>query len=216
MPKHWLHTPLYRIRRDLGITVMRFRVTLTVALATLALTSCGSSQSGSPTGAGAGGAPTTTTSAKASKADLVTWVDKVCGVTIGALAPMEQEPALDTKNLATVKTQFIDYLQKSSDSLGKGVTDLAALKDGPSKDSGRYVDEHSETLTKLKTTLDSSIEKVKASDPKNPQKFALDIQLVGTEINSAGIVASAGLGVLVEKDLADAEKQAANCQKKGK
>lgn len=193
---------------------MRFRVTLTVALATLALTSCGSSQSGTATGAGSGSAPGTPTSTKASKADLVTWVDKVCGVTVGALAPMEQEPALDTKNLATVKTQFIDYLQKAADSLGKGVTDLDALKAGPSKDSEKYVTKHSETLTKLKTTLDSSIEKVKASDPKNPQKFATDIQLVGTEISSAGLVASSGIGVLVEKDLADAEKEAANCQKR--
>jgi hypothetical protein len=191
---------------------MRFRVTLTVALATLALTSCGSSQSGTPTGSGAGSS--TPTTSKASKADLVTWVDKVCGVTIESIAPMEQEPTLDTKNLATVKTQFIAYLQKASDSLGKGVTDLAALKDGPSKDSGKYVDTHSETLTKLKATLDSSIEKVKASDPKNPQKFATDIQLVGTEISSAGIVASSSMGILVEKDLADAEKQAANCQKR--
>jgi hypothetical protein len=189
---------------------MRFRVTLTVALATLALTSCGSSQSGTATGAGSS-APTTS---KASKADLVTWVDKVCGVTIESIAPMEKEPTLDTKNLATVKTQFIAYLQTASDSLGKGVTDLAALKDGPSKDFGKYVETHSETLTKLKTTLDSSIEKVKASDPKNPQKFATDIQLVGTEISSAGIVASSSIGILVEKDLADAEKQAANCQKR--
>jgi hypothetical protein len=193
---------------------MRFRVTLTVALATLALTSCGSSQSGTATGTGDGGAPGTPTSAKASKADLVTWVDKVCGVTVESLAPMEQEPTLDTKNLTTVKTQFIAYLQKASDSLGKGVTDLAALKDGPSKDSGKYVTTHSETLTKLKTTLDSSIAKVTASDPKNPQKFATDIQLVGTEISSAGIVASSSIGILVEKDLADAEKEAANCQKR--
>jgi hypothetical protein len=191
---------------------MRFRVTLTVALATLALTSCGSSQSGTPTGAGA--TASTPTSSKASKDDLVTWVDKVCAVTIASIAPMEQEPALDTKNLVTLKTQFIDYLQKASDSLGKGVTDLEAFKQGPSKDSGKYVTSQSETLAKLKTTLDSSIEKVKASDPKNPQKFATDIQLVGTEISSAGIVASSSIGVLVEKDLADAEKQAANCQKR--
>ncbi|MBP2327362.1 hypothetical protein JOF56_007747 [Kibdelosporangium banguiense] len=193
---------------------MKFRVTLTVALATLALTSCGSSsQSGTPTGSAAGtsSAPTST---KASKDELVAWVDKVCGVTIQSIAPMEQEPALDTKNLTTMKTQFVDYLQKASDSLGKGVTDLEPFKQGPSKDSEKYVTSHTETLTKLKTTLDSSIEKVKASDPKNPQKFATDIQLVGTEISSAGLVASSSIGVLVEKDLADAEKQAANCQKR--
>jgi hypothetical protein len=193
---------------------MRFRVTLTVALATLALTSCGSSQSGTPTGAGGATTASTATSSKASKDDLLTWVDKVCAVTIESIAPMEQEPTLDTKNLVTLKTQFIDYLQKASDSLGKGVTDLEAFKQGPSKDSEKYVTSQSETLAKLKTTLDSSIEKVKASDPKNPQKFATDIQLVGTEISSAGIVASSSIGVLVEKDLADAEKQAANCQKR--
>lgn len=191
---------------------MRFRVTLTVALATLALTSCGSSQSGTPTG---GDAPSgTPTSAKASKADLVTWVDKVCGVTVESIAPMEAEPALDKRNLSVMKTQFVDYLQKASDSLGQGVTDLTALKDGPSKDSEKYVTSHSDTLTKLKTTLDSSIGKVKAADPKNPQKFATDIQLVGSEISSAGIVASSSIGILVEKDLADAEKEAANCQKR--
>jgi hypothetical protein len=193
---------------------MRFRVTLTVALAAMALTACGSSQSGTATGTGGDGGASTPATAKASKADLVTWVDKVCAVTVESIAPMEQEPALDTKNLTTMKTQFIAYLQKASDSLGKGATDLEALKQGPSKDSGKYVTSQSETLTKLKTTLDSSIEKVKASDPKNPQKFATDIQLVGTEISSAGIVASSSIGILVEKDLADAEKQAANCQKR--
>jgi hypothetical protein len=186
---------------------MRLRFSLTVVLATLVLTSCGSSAGGTATPA----APTTS---KADKAELVAWVDKVCGVTMDSIAPMEKEPTLDNKNLNTLKTQFVTYLQQASDSLGKGVTDLQAIKDGPSKDSGKYVESHSETLTKLKTTLDSSIEKVKASDPKNPTKFAADIQLVGSEISNAGIVASSSIGVLVEKDLADAEKQATNCQKK--
>jgi hypothetical protein len=191
----------------MGTTAMRFRISLTVVLAALAVTSCGSSESGTATPA----APTTS---KADQAELVAWVDKVCGVTMASIAPMEKEPTLDNKNLNTLKTQFITYLQQASDSLGKGVTDLEALKNGPSKDSPKYVESHSETLTKLKTTLDSSIEKVTASDPRNPQKFANDIQLVGTEISGAGLVASSSIGIIVEKDLADAEKQAANCQKR--
>jgi hypothetical protein len=187
---------------------MGFRLALTVALAALALASCGSTDNSTATPPVAGSA-----SAKPDKGELLAWVDKVCGVTGESIAPLQQQPVLDQNNLSTLKTQFVDYLTKASQALAKGQTDLAALKKGPSKDSERYVDSSADTLAQMKKTLDGSIQKVQDANPKKPQEFGLAVQLAGSDIQNAGIIASSSIGILVEKDLADAEKQAPNCQK---
>jgi hypothetical protein len=193
---------------------MRFRLAMTAALSTLALASCSSNNvAGTATQAGDASTPGSQTSTKAGKDDMLTWVDKVCGVTVEAVAPMQQEPTLDQNNLTNLKNQFIDYLTKASQALDKGRTDLAALKDGPSKDSERYVTSASDSLGKLKGTMDTSIQKMQAANPKKPQEFALDVQAVGLDLQGASLVASTSVGLLVEKELADAEKVAPNCRK---
>jgi predicted small secreted protein len=188
---------------------MRIRIALTVVLASFALAACGSTATtGSPATT-----DSTTTSAKPDKAELLAWVDQVCGISVTSLAPMQTQPTLDQSNAAKIKTQFVDYLTKASQALGKGLTDLEPLKKGPSKDSERYVGAHADTLTTLKTTMDASIKKVQDLSTKDPLQFSLGLQGIGSEIQSAGFVASSSIGVLVEKDLADAEKKAPNCQK---
>jgi predicted small secreted protein len=187
---------------------MRIRIALTAVLASFALAACGSTTSGSPATT-----DSTTTSAKPDKGELLAWVDQVCGVTVASLAPMQTQPTLDQSNAAKIKTQFVDYLTKASQALAKGLADLEPLKKGPSKDSERYVGAHADTLTTLKTTMDASIKKVQDLSTKDPLAFSLGLQGVGSEIQSAGFVASSSIGILVEKDLADAEKQAPNCKK---
>ena len=189
---------------------MRFRVALTAAaaLAASTLAACGSPD--------ATATPPTTppsTSATRDTGELLAWVDKVCGVTVTSLAPMQQQPTLDQNNLPKVKTQFLDYLNTSSTALSKGVTDLAALKNGPSKDSERYVQAHTDTLTKMKDALDKAIKEVQDANPKDGLNFGLALQGVGNEIQLAALGTSSGIGILVEKELADAEKQAPNCKK---
>jgi hypothetical protein len=88
--------------------------------------------------------------------ELVTWVDKVCGTTVTAIAPLQTQPTLDQNSATKMKTQFLDYLTKSSQSLGQGLTDLQGLVSGPSKDSARYVESHTNMLTTLKDSLDKS------------------------------------------------------------
>jgi hypothetical protein len=189
---------------------MRFRIALTAALATFTLAACGSSNDTAATPT----AGSTTTSAKPDKGELLAWVDKVCGVTVSAFAPLQEQPALDQNNLPKLKTQFVDYLTKAQQAMAKGLTDLDALKSGPSKDSERYVSAHTTTITTMKTTLDTSIKKVQDASTKDALNFGLTVQGVGGDIQLAGTTASMGsIGVLVEKDLADAEKQAPNCKK---
>jgi ABC-type Fe3+-hydroxamate transport system substrate-binding protein len=204
---------------DTGDT-MGIRLVLTAALATVTLVGCSSTSTVAGTALGGDStapttpaAPTTTTSSKPGKAELLAWVDQVCGVAVDAVGPLQQTPTLDQNNFTKLKTQFIDYLTKSAQALGKGQTDLAALKDGPNRDSGKYVDSMLETIGRLKSTMDTSIEKIKAANPKKQQEFALAVQGVGLDIQSAGLISSASIGVLVDKDLADAEKQAPKCQK---
>ncbi|TCO53767.1 hypothetical protein [Actinocrispum wychmicini] len=185
---------------------MRLRIALTAALTAATLSACGSTD----TAATPPPAPTTTTR---DTAELLAWVDKVCGVTVTSIAPLQQQPTLDWNNLPKMKTQFLDYLTKSSQSLATGVTALGPLKTGPTKDAERYVDTHTQTLTKMKDSLDKATKDVQGANPKDSLNFGLTLQSVGNEIQLAAIGAGSPIGILVEKDLADAEKQAPNCKK---
>jgi len=145
--------------------------------------------------------------------ELLAWVDKVCGTTVTAVAPLQTQPTLDQNSATKMKTQFLDYLTKSSQSLGQGLTDLQGMVSGPSKDSTRYVESHTTMLTTLKDSLDKSIGKVKDANPKDGLSFTLTLQGAAGDIQTSSILASSSIGVLVEKTLADAEKQSTNCQK---
>jgi hypothetical protein len=145
--------------------------------------------------------------------ELMAWVDKVCGVTVNSVAPLQTQPTLDQNSATKMKTQFLDYMTKSSQSLGQGLTELQGLVSGPSKDSARYVESHTTMLTTLKDSLDKSIGKVKDANPKDGLSFTLTLQGAAGDIQTSSILASSSIGVLVEKTLADAEKQSTNCQK---
>jgi hypothetical protein len=145
--------------------------------------------------------------------DLLAWVDKVCGVTATSVVPLQTQPTLDQNSASKMKTQFLDYLTRSNQSIAQGLTDLTALNSGPTKDAARYVQSHTDMLTTLKTALDKAIGEVQGANPKDGLKFTLTLQGAANGIETSSLVASSSIGVLVEKNLADAEKQSANCQK---
>ncbi|GAB3894955.1 hypothetical protein GCM10029964_074150 [Kibdelosporangium lantanae] len=182
---------------------MRFRALALTAL--LAIAACSTT---APAAAPPPPPPTPT----GPSPELKAWVDKVCGTTVTAVAPLQTQPTLDQNNASKMKTQFLDYMTKSSQSLGEGLTNLQGLTSGPSKDSARYVESHTQMLTTLKDSLDKSIAKVKDANPKDGLSFTLALQGAAGDIQSSSILASSSIGVLVEKALADAEKQAPNCQ----
>jgi hypothetical protein len=192
---------------------MKFRFVLAVALAGLTLAACGSSNDAAKPNAAAAAAPTT---AKADPAELSAWVDKVCGVRNTALAPTKPRVGIlvTTADANKFKTKLVESMTTAAQGNDKAVTDLAALKSGPSPDSGKLIEHQSEKLKERKTKLTETIAKVQAMKTNDPAEFntgAIQVQDdLGTD-NSAVYNLEPGM---IERDLADAYKAAPNCKTK--
>lgn len=189
---------------------MKFRFALTVALAGLTLAACGSSKDPAKPNAPAA-APTT---AKADPAELATWVDKVCGARNTALAPTKPRVPIfiSIADADKFKTKFVGSLTTAAQGNDKAVTDLAALKNGPSSDSGKLVDQQTGKLKERKTKLDDTITQVQAMKTSDYAKFNTDLMDVQSALGKDNATVQTLPSGTVELDLADAYRAAPNCK----
>jgi hypothetical protein len=188
---------------------MKFRFALAIALAGLTLAACGSSNDPAKPNAAAAPKP-----AKADPAELSAWVDKVCGVRNTALAPTKPRvPILvTTADAGKFKTKFVDSLTTAAKGSDKAVTDLAALKSGPSPDSGKLIDHQTEKLKERKTKLDETITKVQAMKTDDPAEFNTGVIQVQSDLGTDNAAVQNLASGTVELDLADAYRAAPNCK----
>ncbi len=189
---------------------MRFRIALTVVLAGLTLTACGSSKDPAKPNAAAA-APTST---KADPAALSAWVDKVCGVRNTALAPTKPRVPIfiSTADADKFKTKFVESLTTAAQGSDKAVTDLTALKSGPSSDSGKLIEHQTGKLKERKTKLDETITKVQAMKTGDYAQFNTDLMDVQSTLGKDNATVQNLPSGTVELDLADAYRAAPNCK----
>lgn len=177
----------------------RLKIAAALVAAAFAVTACsGGGSTGSGSGAG-------------SDAEIVAWVDKVCGVGKGA-ADSLSEPNIDVSDMAKAKEGFSKWLGDGSAAMDKALKDLDALKNGPHPDSEKVVKEQSEILGKIKTAFDDGKKSIDAADPNDPAAYAEALSKVAGQMTDFAQAAQDFEGTLVKSNLAEAEKKAKNCQ----
>jgi hypothetical protein len=181
----------------------RRKLAALVAAAALALTACsggGTSSTGSSTSSGGG------------DAEIVAWVDKVCGASLSAIKSLSTEPNLDVSDPAKAKAGFSEWLGNGSAAIDSSIKELEGLKNGPHPDSEKLVNSGVDIFSKLKTALDEAKKTVDAADPNDPTAFAEAFTKVGSQLTEFAKVASNFEDTFVQSNLAEAEKKAKNCQ----
>ncbi|HEX7307833.1 hypothetical protein [Lentzea sp.] len=129
---------------------MRRTATALVAGCLLTVTAC--------TG---GGSPTS--SSAPSEADVVAWMDKVCGAVTGTSKLMSDEPNFDLTDQATLKSGLSDWLGTKVAAVDKSLNDLKALEDGPHPKSKELVTTAESGLGQVRTLLSDTKSKVDSS-----------------------------------------------------
>ncbi|MEV6242540.1 hypothetical protein [Lentzea sp. NPDC051838] len=165
----------------------------------LALTACSS-----------GGSSTSPTTATASEADVVAWMDKVCGAVGGTVKAMSDEPNIDMNDPSKLKTGLSDWLGTKVAAVDKSIADLKALENGPHPKSKELVTAAEQGLGQIRTLL---------GDTKSKLDSATDATQVVTAftemISKAAALESTGADVQKKFDetgLGSAAQKAANCK----
>lgn len=166
----------------------------------LALSAC--------TGGGSSTSPTSAT--PDDDADVVAWMDKVCGAVGGTVKAMSDEPNIDMNDPSKLKTGLSDWLGTKVAAVDKSIADLKALENGPHPKSKELVTAAEEGMGQIKTLL---------ADTKSKLDSSTDATQVVTAftdmVAKAGELEKAGADVQKKMDetgLAEASKKAANCK----
>jgi hypothetical protein len=125
------------------------RTAIALLTGLLALTSCSS-----------GGSSTSTS---ASEADVVAWMDKVCGAVGGTVKAMSDEPNIDMTDPSKLKTGLSDWLGTKITSVDRSISDLKALEDGPHPKSKELVTTAEQGMDQIKTLLADTKSKLDSS-----------------------------------------------------
>lgn len=191
---------------------MRHRLALVgaCAAATVALTACTGLTGGDATAGGTG--PTGGTTKASGDAEVVTWIDKVCGKSLDVIKVLSSEPVLDTSDPAKMQQQFATWLGGGSTAIQKTVDELGALKNGPHRDAAAFVESTTKIFTGYKTSFDDLKKKVESANAADPQSVATVFPEVGADLQKLVTVGADVAGVAVTSDLAAAKKKAPNCR----
>ncbi|MFD4644145.1 hypothetical protein ACFWN2_43025 [Lentzea sp. NPDC058436] len=155
-----------------------------------------------------GGSSSTTPTA--SEADVVAWMDKVCGAVDGTVKSMSDEPPIDMNDPSTLKTGLSDWLGTKVTAVDKSIADLKALENGPHPRSKELVTAASSGMEQIKTLLSDTKSKLDSAADVN-QVVAAFTEMVG----KAGDLEKAGADVQKKFDetgLAGAAQKANNCK----
>jgi hypothetical protein len=192
----------------------RLAVACLCAAASVALTAC-TDLTGGGAAAGSGGtglAGGSTSAATSGDAEVVTWIDKVCGKSLDVIKALAAEPELDTTNPAKMQQQFGSWLGEGSTAIQKTIDDLGALKNGPHRDSAAFVDGTTKIFGAYKTSIDDLKKKVESANAADPQSVATVFGEVGADLQKLGKNGADVAGISVTPSLAEAKKKAPNCR----
>ncbi|MCP2245771.1 hypothetical protein [Lentzea aerocolonigenes] len=156
------------------------------------------------------GGSSTSTSPTANEADVVAWMDKVCGAVGGTVTAMSDEPNIDMSDPTKLKTGLSEWLGTKVSAVDKSIADLKGLENGPHPKSKELVTAAEQGMGQIKTLLaDTKAKLDSATDSTQVVSAFTDM------IAKAGELEKAGADVQKKMDetgLADASKKAANCK----
>ena len=157
-----------------------------------------------------GGSSTSSTSATPNEADVVAWMDKVCGAVGGTVKAMSDEPNIDMTDPAKLKTGLSEWLGTKISAVDKSIADLKALENGPHPKSKELVTTAENGMGQLKTLLTETRSKLDSAAD------ATGVVTAFTElVTKAAALDTTGADVqkkLDETGLGDAAKKAGNCK----
>ncbi|GAA3622395.1 hypothetical protein C8D88_1011063 [Lentzea atacamensis] len=165
----------------------------------LALTACSS-----------GGSSTSSTSATPNEADVVAWMDKVCGAVGGTVKAMSDEPSIDMNDPSKLKTGLSDWLGTRVAAVDKSIADLKALENGPHPKSKELVTAAEDGMGQIRTLLSDTKSKLDSSNDPT-QVVAAFTEMV----TKAAALETTGADVQKKFDetgLAPVAQKAANCK----
>ncbi|GGU49606.1 hypothetical protein [Lentzea flava] len=174
------------------------RTVIALLTSLLALTACSS------------GGSSTSTSATPNEADVVAWMDKVCGAVDGTVKAMSDEPNIDMSDPSKLKTGLSDWLGSKIAAVDKSISDLKGLENGPHPKSKELVSTAEEGMGQVKTLLTDTKSKLDSSTD------ATQVVAAFTEmVSKAATLEKTGADVQKKFDetgLAPAAQKAPNCK----
>lgn len=152
----------------------------------------------------------TSTPTAASEADVVAWMDKVCGTVDGTVKTMADEPPIDMSDPAKLKSGLSDWLGSKVSAVDKSIADLRDLENGPHPKSKELATAAQDGMGQIKTVLADTKSKLDSStDPTQVVTAFTEM------VTRAGELEKAGADVQKKFDetgLAEAARKASNCQ----
>lgn len=159
-------------------------------------------------GACTGGSPASAPSP--TEADVVAWLDKVCGAVGGTAKALSSEPSIDLSDPAKLKTGLAEWLTTQIAAADKSLADLKAQENGPHPKAKELVGEAENGLNQVKALLADTKTKVESSND------ATQVVTAFTEMmTKAAAFENTGAEVRKRFDdsgLGEAAKKAAACQ----
>ncbi|MFD4673848.1 hypothetical protein ACFWNN_29295 [Lentzea sp. NPDC058450] len=156
------------------------------------------------------GGSSTSTQATPSEADVVAWMDKVCGAVGGTVKSLSDEPPINMSDPSTLKTGMSEWLGTKVAAVDKSIADLKSLEDGPHPKSKELATAAEDGMGQIRTLLADTKSKLDSSTDVNQVVAAF------TEMASkAGEMEKAGADVQKKFDetgLGGAAAKAANCK----
>ncbi|MEU3648537.1 hypothetical protein AB0E59_34530 [Lentzea sp. NPDC034063] len=176
---------------------MRRTVLAVLTCCLLAVTACSSGGS-------------TSTSPTASEADVVAWMDKVCGAVDGTVKAMSDEPPIDMSDPAKLKTGLSDWLGTKVAAVDKSISDLKGLENGPHPKSKELATAAQDGMGQIRTLLADTRSKLDASTDAT-QAITAFTEMVAraSELEKAGADVQKKFD---ETGLASAAQKANNCK----
>jgi hypothetical protein len=175
------------------------RTVIALLTGLLAVTACSS-----------GGGSSTSPTQAASEADVVAWMDKVCGAVDGTVKAMSDEPNIDMSDPSKLKTGLSEWLGTKVTAVDRSIADLKALENGPHPKSKELVSAAEQGMDQIRTLLGDTRSKVDSSTDSTGVVTAF------TEmVTKAAALEGAGAEVqkkFTETGLAAAAQKAGNCK----
>ena len=179
------------------------RTVIALLTGLLAVTACSTGGGGSATSS-----PTSTTAAN--DAEVVAWMDKVCGAVGGTVKAMSDEPKIDMTDPAKLKTGLSEWLGTKVTAVDKSIADLKALENGPHPKSKELVTSAEKGMDQIRTLLGDTRSKVdSATDPTQVVTAFTEMVTKAAALEGAGAEVQKKF---TETGLADAAGKAPNCK----
>jgi hypothetical protein len=175
---------------------MRRTVLAAVSCCLLVVTACSSEGSSTPP------AP--------SEADVVAWMDKVCGAVDTTVKIMSDEPPIDMNDPSKLKAGLSDWLGTKVTAVDKSIADLKALENGPHPKSKELATAAQDGMGQIKTLLADTRSKLDSSaDATQAVTAFTEMVARASELEKAGADVQKKFD---ETGLATAAQKAGNCK----